>query len=248
MRLRQLVKRIGKSTAARRAIAWIAASYIRLVYYTSRWDVEGLEQIQPLHAAKRSYVGAYWHGRMMLMPHFWLRRAPERGLPMRVLISGHRDGMLISRAITYFGFETITGSKTRGGHGALRGLMRSLDEGIHVSVTPDGPRGPRMRLQPGVITLAVLSGAPLLPITFSAARCRVLGTWDRFLVALPFNRGIILIGEPFTVPKDADEFAREAARLEFERRMNALVFEADRRMGRTPVEPAPAAALARAER
>lgn len=248
MRLRRLVKRIGKSSASRRSIAWLAANYIRLVYYTSRWQVEGFDHVVPLHAAKRAYVGAYWHSRMMLMPHAWLRRAPDRPLPMRVLISGHRDGQLISRAIAHFKFETITGSKTRGGMGALLALIRSLEAGIHCSVTPDGPRGPRMRVQPGIITLAALSGAPLLPITFAASRCIVLNTWDRFVVALPFTRGLILVGEPFYVAREADEFAREAARLEFERRMNALTAEADRRVGRDPIEPAPAVEPSRATR
>ena len=248
MRLRRLAKRISKRKSARRTIAWLAANYIRLVYYTSRWHIEGIEHIEPLHAAKRVYVGAYWHSRMMVMPHIWLRRAPGRPLPMRVLISGHRDGQLISRAIAHFKFETITGSTTRGGHGALLALIRSIEEGVHCSVTPDGPRGPRMRLQPGIITLAALSGAPLIPATFAASRCIILNTWDRFVLALPFTRGVVLIGEPFYVARDSDEFAREAARLEFERRMNALTAEADRRVGREPIEPAPAAEPSRATR
>lgn len=248
MRLRQVVKRIGKSASAQRSMAWLVANYIRLVYYTSRWHIEGIEHIEPLHAAKQAYVGAYWHSRMMVMSHIWLCRAPGRPLPMRVLISGHRDGQLISRAIAHFKLETITGSTTRGGHGALLGLIRSIEEGVHCSVTPDGPRGPRMRLQPGIITLAALSGAPLVPATFAASRCLVLNTWDRFVLALPFTRGVVLIGGPFYVARDSDKFALESARLEFERRMNALTAEADQRVGREPIEPAPATEPPRATR
>jgi hypothetical protein len=146
--------------------------------------------------------------------------------------------------MSHLGIETITGSRTRGGLGALRALIRSLKDGVHVSVTPDGPRGPRMRVQPGIISLAALSGAPLVPFTFAVSRRRVLGTWDRFVLALPFSRGLYMCGAPFYVLKDADAAALEAARLEFERRMNALVAEADRLMGHAPIEPAPAPAPA----
>jgi lysophospholipid acyltransferase (LPLAT)-like uncharacterized protein len=241
--VRGLIKRIGKSAALRALLPWLAAQYIRLVYHSSRWEVQGTQHILPLFEAKRSFILAFWHNRLLLMSHLWLCQAPAKGLPMRVLISGHRDGVLISRTMAHFGIDTITGSKTRGGLGALRSIVRSAAEGVHVSVTPDGPRGPRMRVQPGIISLAALSGAPLVPSTYAVSHRRVLGTWDRFVVALPFSRGIYMWGEPLHVARDADEFALRAARAEFERRMNALVAEADSLMGRAPIEPAPEEAL-----
>lgn len=239
MRLVSLGKRIGRSATVRNAAPWLAAQYIRGVYFTSRWRFVGGDHLAPLDAARRSYIGAFWHNRLLMMSHFWLRQAPVRGLPIRVLISGHRDGLLISRAMSYLGIETITGSKTRGGFGAVRAIVRSLQGGTHVAVTPDGPKGPRMRVQPGIISLAAISGAPLVPFTFAVSRRRVLGTWDRFVLALPFARGLYMCGEPLYVPRDADAPAQDAARLEFERRMNALTAEADRLMGHEPIEPGP---------
>ncbi len=105
-------------------------------------------------------------------------------------------------------------------------------------MTPDGPRGPRMRAGDGAVTVARLSGAPIIPATYGISRRRVLGTWDRFIFALPFGRGGLLWGDPIHVDRGADADALEAARRQVEDGLNAITAEADRLCGCTPVEPA----------
>jgi lysophospholipid acyltransferase (LPLAT)-like uncharacterized protein len=158
-----------------------------------------------------------------------------------MLISGHTDGRIIADAIAHFGLGTITGSKSKGGLAALRAMVRALTNGENIGVTPDGPRGPLMRISPGIIAAAKLTGAAIVPLTFASSRRIILGSWDRFHLALPFSRGAFLWGEPLYVPKDADQVQIEALRLVLEARMNALTAEADRRCGHVPVEPAPVA-------
>jgi len=169
----------------------------------------------------------------LMMPHCW-----DPAKPIHMLISEHRDGRLIADTVAHFGIETVTGSSSKGGAGALRAMVKHLKAGHCVGVTPDGPRGPRMRATEGIIATARLSGAPIIPATYSAAAGRNLGSWDRFLVAWPFTRGVIVWGEPLSVDKDADADAMETARRTLEERLNAITAEADRLCGRTPVEPA----------
>lgn len=174
-------------------------------------------------------VVAFWHSRLLMMGQTWF------GGPFHMLISQHRDGTLIARTIESFGYSTIAGSTTRGGAGALRAILKVLKGGGTIGITPDGPRGPRQRATMGTINAARLSGAIIVPLTYSA-RGRLLNSWDRFLLPLPFSKGVFLWGEPLEVPRDADG---EACRLELENRLNALMAEADRRTGIGPVEPAP---------
>ncbi|MBW7850556.1 MAG: lysophospholipid acyltransferase family protein [Rhodospirillales bacterium] len=230
----RLLKRIAKSAWFQGVLCRLAAQYIRLVHATGRWEVIGGDIPARYWDTGRPFIFAFWHGRLLLMAHAW-----RRGLPIHMLTSQHRDGQLIGRTMGAFGVEMVIGSTTRGGATALRGMVRLLKAGQYVGITPDGPRGPRMRATPGVVQVAKLSGAPIIPAAYSAARCRRLGSWDRFMVPLPFSRGVFVWGRPIEVAPDASEAALEALREEVENRLNALTFAADQRMGQPAVEPAP---------
>lgn len=230
------MKRLSRSAPIQAAIAWLAAQYIRLVFVTGRWSVKGMEEPSRLVAAGKPLIGCFWHGRMLMMPKIW-RFDP----PLHMLISNHRDGRLISRAVEYLGIRTITGSSSRGGAAALRVMAETLRGAGYVAVTPDGPRGPRMHAAPGIAMIAKLAGAPVFPVGWSSSRAVTLRSWDRFLLALPFGRGVFVVGEPIAVPGDADEATIESFRQLIEERLNQVTREADRLCGRQPVEPAPSA-------
>jgi lysophospholipid acyltransferase (LPLAT)-like uncharacterized protein len=115
-----------------------------------------------------------------------------------------------------------------------------LDRGESIGITPDGPRGPRMRAKAGAIKAAQLSGAPVLPVSGAVGRRRILGSWDSFCLALPFSRGVIQWGEPIQVPRQASDAEMERLRLLLEDRLNGLTAEADRHFGHTAIAPAAA--------
>jgi 3-deoxy-D-manno-octulosonic-acid transferase len=223
--LRRRVRRALQSPRLRRALCWAIHLYIRLVFATNRWTVEGGEVPHRLRAEGRSFILAFWHGRLLMIPMAWQRLAP-----MHMLISAHRDGRIIADAVAYFGVASIDGSSRRGGTAALRLMVKRLQEGDCVGITPDGPHGPAMTATPGIVNLARLGQAPILPIVFAASRCRVLKTWDRFHLALPFGRGVFLWGEPIEVAGDLDAAGVEAATRLVENRMNEMAREADRRV------------------
>lgn len=232
-----LVKALTRGAAVRGALCWLGAQYIRLVRATGAWRVEGGDAPAALWDAGEPFILAFWHGRIMMMPYCW-----PRTQPIRMLISSHPDGQIIARTVSHFGIDTVAGSTTRGGTQALRAMLGALKEGVCVGITPDGPRGPYMRASDGIVQVARLSGAKILPCTYATARRRALGTWDRFTIAWPFSRGVFVWGRPVAVARDADDAALEAARLEVERALNAITAEADALMGHAPIAPAPLAA------
>ena len=229
-----MIKRILSSGVVCITLTWIAAQYIKFVWVSGRWRIVGEEVPDGLLNDGQPFVVAFWHGRLIMMAFSW-----KRCDLVNMLISGHRDGQLVSGMMSHFGSKTVFGSSTRGGAAAFIQLARLLRSGEIVGITPDGPKGPRMRANDGVIALAKVSGAPILPLTFSASLRYVLESWDRFVLPFPFGRGVFLWGEPIYVSKNADDMEMSEKRVELEHALLALTQRADWLMNRPDVEPAP---------
>ncbi|MCG6207881.1 lysophospholipid acyltransferase family protein [Rhodopseudomonas sp. HC1] len=218
------VKRILRTDAFQWAATIPAATYMQFVLWTGRLDRAEVPVPEP-------YILAMWHGRLIMLP--MLR---GRGKPLIALISGHRDGQIISKAGAMFGIRTAVGSSSKGGMRAAREMMRLARDGHSLFVTPDGPRGPRMRINSdGILDLARLTGLPVLPVGVGMQRGKLLRSWDRLLLPGLFSKIAIRYGEPLIVDGQADR-AEIGARLAAS--LTAVQQEADRLVGREPVEPA----------
>jgi lysophospholipid acyltransferase (LPLAT)-like uncharacterized protein len=227
------IKKLSRNPAARAFVCRAGRGLIRLARATGRWETVGEEHVRPYWDGKPAIV-CFWHGRLMMLPYAW--RSTH---PFHMLSSPHPDGLLISSIVGGLGIKTVIGSSRRGGSEGLRNMVRLLKNGITVGITPDGPQGPRMRASQGAVALARLSGVPLVPVAFGSRRRRVLKSWDRFVVALPFTDGVFVWGAPIAVARDADPEALERARLKLEDSLNAVTDEADRRTGQARIDPAP---------
>jgi hypothetical protein len=195
---------------------------LRLLALTIRKEFFHEEYPQEFWSRGRWIIISFWHQRLLMMP--FLRHTGRVGM----MISQHRDGEFIARAVRQFGIESVRGSTTRGGLSALRGMIRVFRSGANLAITPDGPQGPKHVVQIGVIELARQTGAPILPVTYSASRKKVFGSWDHFIVPLPFCRVAYLWGEPLLVPGDADKEGMEECRRLLQERMRKITEEADR--------------------
>jgi lysophospholipid acyltransferase (LPLAT)-like uncharacterized protein len=199
------MKRLLRHPAAQKLLAQLLGTYLAFALHTTRWRIEGFEHVLP-HAAGAPAVVAFWHEHLPMMPMLWLlaRRSPEGRLSRaraHVLVSRHRDGRFIGTVVSRFALDVVLGSSSRGGTTSVRNLLTLLADGDHVAITPDGPRGPRRTAAPGVAQLAALSGAPVLPCAARTTRCRVLPTWDRMVVPLPFGRGVVVCRPAIAVPR-----------------------------------------------
>ncbi len=229
----KLGKRISRNKTVQGCLCLLVAAYIRFVYLTSRWTVVGGDIPKRFWEDDKMFLLAFWHGRLLMMSRSW-----DLSKQIHMLISMHRDGRLISETVSHFGIKTIAGSTSKGGAAALRAMVRTVKAGEYIGITPDGPRGPRMRAQEGIVTIARLAKVPVIPVSFASNRSKVLGSWDRFVVALPFGRGAFVWGEPIEVPHTADKEILEETRQKIEDGLNATCAEADRLCGLIPVEPA----------
>ena len=227
-------KRVLKDERFRAALCWVAAQYIRLVHVTGRWRVLNEDSPNGVHAEGQSFVLAFWHGRLLMMAYAWRHR--DR---VKILTSGHRDGRMVGMTMAHFGVDSVVGSTGKKGAAATVALVRELRRGTVIGLTPDGPRGPRMRAGTGFVALAKIARVPIIPLTMSCSRAIVLSSWDRFMVPLPFARGVFIWGEPIQVPPDADAATLDAMRLRLEQEIIALQDRGDAMMGRRPIQPDP---------
>jgi lysophospholipid acyltransferase (LPLAT)-like uncharacterized protein len=207
----------------------LAAAAVRALGATLRLTESGLAAVEPLWAARRPLIYAVWHGRILMVPWLNARLSRTHGARRaRVLASRSRDGELVARWVARFGLPVVRGSSSRGGTQALRALAGAVRAGEDVAVVPDGPRGPRERLQGGLVLLAATTGAPVVPLGFAARPARRLASWDRFLIPCPFARAAVVFGKAVSVARDAD---RETARAGLEAALREATETADRLVG-----------------
>jgi len=189
---------------------------LRAIASTWRFRIRGGEHLASLRAAGTPFIFSLWHGQ--LLPLIW----HHRGQHVAILVSEHRDGELIARIARSIGYRLIRGSTTRGGGRALLALVRTLETGTEVAVTPDGPRGPAFEFAPGALVAAHRTGAPLLPIAAHADRAWRLSSWDGFIIPKPFARVTVAYGAPVRVDAESPRGAA-AQSPEFEELMGDTV-------------------------
>jgi lysophospholipid acyltransferase (LPLAT)-like uncharacterized protein len=203
-----------------------AARVVRTLAATLRLRVVGSEHVTPLWRAGQPVIYAVWHGRILMCPWVNERLRESHGArAVTALVSRSRDGELIARYVERFAMRVVRGSSTRGGAMALRALAATLRQHGDVVIIPDGPRGPRRQVAPGVVALAARSGAPIIPFAISARPAITTSTWDAFQIPLPFARLAVAFGPVVTVSADAD---REAARADIAAALDAITAASDR--------------------
>lgn len=167
--------------------------FVAMLARTWRIGLAGEEHLESARKRGRGIVFALWHWQMV--PLIWWHR--NEGMTM--VVSAHRDGQYLSAAASKWGYLIIEGSSNRGGVGALKGAIDTLNGGGEVAITPDGPRGPTEVAKGGAVEAARRSGALIVPVASRARREIRLRSWDRFSIPLPFTRITVAYDEPFSV-------------------------------------------------
>lgn len=228
----KLIRPIVQSDALRVVMCWLGSMYVRIVFATSRFQVVNGHIPAAYWDAGKPFIMCMWHGRMLMLPFAW-----SKTKKLYMLRSAHRDGQIVSRMVGHFGIGTVAGSSSSGGTRALREMLARLKGGEWIGITPDGPRGPRMRATDGVLALARLSGVPVIPLAMNSSPRKVVRSWDRFIVSLPFTRGVFMWGEPIDVPSGANKEELNAIRLQIEQTLNQLCHETDDMFDQERIEP-----------
>jgi lysophospholipid acyltransferase (LPLAT)-like uncharacterized protein len=200
---------------AQHLIGWTVFVVERLVSASlrCRWkDNSGLANA----SRGKPVIFCLWHNRLAIS--MMVHRRHSRKLA--ALVSASKDGALLAAVLGKFGVVQVRGSSSRRGPQALLELATRGEMGYDLAVTPDGPKGPRYIVQAGVISLAQITGFPIIAVTCNTHRKVCLGSWDRFQIPLPFSRCELILNEPIFVPREACEVKREELRRELEDRLN----------------------------
>ena len=197
------------SSAKMRWIVRLGALLVRALATTWRIRVVGDEGLRGEREAGRAVIITLWHGQMLPLLY------QHRGEGVAILISEHRDGEIIARIATALGHRTVRGSTTRGAGRALLSMVRQVEAGQDIAVTPDGPRGPAKSFAPGALIVAQRTGAAIIPATVVARSAWRLKSWDRFMIPRPFTRIVISYGDAARVNVgDARAASSEAPRFQ----------------------------------
>jgi lysophospholipid acyltransferase (LPLAT)-like uncharacterized protein len=207
-----------------KAFGIAAAGLVRLWGGTMRYRYRPLgPDVNPVRLRRDGrYIFAFWHENL-LAPAFLYGRGP-----VTVLISEHADGRLVAEACRRLGLRTVAGSSTRGGVRAVRELLRQGRIG-HLAVAPDGPRGPRRKVQPGLIYLAAKTGLPIVPGGFGYGGAWRMRSWDRFALPHPWSTLTCVTTAPIHVPADLRKGGLEAYRLRVEEALGEATAAAEQR-------------------
>lgn len=198
---------------------------IDLICSTMPIHVVDFEKVRA-EVESRRFILAFWHSRILMIIYQY------QGWGAATLVSSSDDGEIIAQILQRQGHRTIRGSTSRNAVRALASLIRVVkEEGRPGGVVPDGPRGPRFKVQPGVITLAKKTGYPVVPVTYSAKRLKIFASWDRFLLPYPFTESCVMYGTPVSVPGNTDEEAQEVYRVRLEEELNRITRAVDRYYG-----------------
>jgi lysophospholipid acyltransferase (LPLAT)-like uncharacterized protein len=249
-----MLKKVLRAKPVLRGAGRLMAGYLKLVQRTNRFTVEPADVEAEVYACQPAII-AMWHGQHFMAPY--IKRPGDRGA---VMISRHGDGEINAAAAEAYGIATVRGSgaqrqdqiRKRGGAQALRAGLGVLRSGLWLGMTADVPKVSRVAGR-GIVTLAQMSGRPIIPVAVVTSRRKDFKTWDRTSIGLPFGRGAIVFGRPVRVARDADAIGLETARLavqdgldEVHARAYAIVGSTDPGAGRPTVAEARARAAAMA--
>jgi hypothetical protein len=193
-------------------LAWL---YIRFMALPSRISVKGDGTLPGIYTI--------WHRQEVIMTY------AQRGRNLVGLISKSKDGEYMARILMRFGFSFVRGSTTSGGFLSLRSLIKAARSGFSLAITPDGPKGPVFKVQPGAIYLAQKAGIPVIPCASAYTKKKILRSWDKYQFPLPFGRIQVVYGAPFYVA-EADDIPGKA--IELENVLNSLTAEAEELLAR----------------
>lgn len=226
---------ITPSSLQKKNVSWKHVIGSNIIYFYSiflGWTTRiywfKTEEALQLEKDHKNFIYAVWHNQQMFLLY------PYRGQKVCSLISLSYDGEFIARVLPRFGMKAVRGSTSKGGFSALRKLINIAQAGYHPMLTPDGPRGPIYKVQPGIIFLAKKTGLPIMPIGTALSRKFTVGSWDRMRVPLPFGKTALTYGKAIYVTPDSN--IRTVAK-ELEVELNKVTDHSEKFINGKPFDP-----------
>ena len=198
-----------------RLLALTGAAILKTLFLTLRLRIEDRSGVLKENGGAPVIV-CFWHNRILGITFAFDRIYPKKRNGVTVLTSPSKDGEILAQLVGAFGMKAVRGSSSRRGSSALLELVRLIRGGRDIAITPDGPRGPRYSLGPGIILLAQSTGVRIVPAHASFSRCVRMKTWDGFIIPLPFSKVSVTLDGALTIPGEltGEEFEEKRKNLE----------------------------------
>jgi len=213
----RILKRFSKTKYGQKSIGFLFYLITKFIYFSIRLKCYDEEQKSNIFNNKSQYIFCCWHNRLFLGPHLL-----PRNRIINALQSSHSDGMITSIAFKYLEMNVILGSSKKGGMQAFRKMIKCIQNGESIAITPDGPKGPKEIVKEGIIKLAQITGVPIVPLVWTTKKFKLINSWDHFVIPFPFSKGIYTFGKPIYVDKKINEKKIEISRLEVENEIKRL--------------------------
>jgi hypothetical protein len=195
---RKFRKFLKNSSVVFNLSTWFIYVYLRLSYITTRWRVVYLNGSSAEDfLSEKKVIFALWHNRLAFSFKIF---AHQKNIS--ALASTHSDGKIITKIIRLWGFKVIEGSTNKNSIGAVKEIIRKLKNDEKIVITPDGPRGPKYKINSSMTNIASKFGAKIIPVSCEASNYFALGSWDQMIIPKPFSRVIIIVGNSIVLGSD----------------------------------------------
>ena len=221
----KIIKKIGKTLVGQKIIGFLIFLISKFVFYSIKWDCVDKKTKDLIFTNKTSYIFCCWHSRLFLGPYFL-----PKDIIINALQSSHSDGMMTAVIFKLIKFNIIFGSSMKGGAKAFIKMIKSINRGESIAITPDGPKGPKEKVKDGIIKLAQVTGAPIVPLVWSTNKSKSMTSWDNFLIPYPFSKGLYLFGKPIYINRDLSEKNFDKKKIKVEKELNNLTALVDKKL------------------
>ena len=191
-----MIKKFLQNELIQNIIGFLISLYIKVCFHTSLWYVRNNKSIESHIKKKSKIIVIFWHNRLLMAPFCWAYKNN-----FKMLISSHRDGRIISSAVSYLGIDTIEGSSNKNKITSAKQIINELNQKNIIGITPDGPRGPNQKIKEGLISMQKKTNSVIFPLCYSAKFYKQLSSWDKFMFVYPFNKFVAIWGNPIIYDK-----------------------------------------------
>ena len=213
----RIIKRFSKTNIGQKLIGFLFYSITSLISRSIKWEYLVENEKSNIFNSDKKYIFCCWHNRLFLGPHLL-----PRNRIINALQSSHSDGMVTSVAFKYLGMNVILGSSKKGGMQAFRKMVKCIQSGESIAITPDEPKGPKEKVKEGIIKLAQITDTSIIPLVWATKKFKLINSWDSFVLPYPFSKGVYSFGKPIKVKKKVNEEELEFVRQNLENEIKRL--------------------------
>ena len=213
----RIIKSFSKTNIGQKLIGFLFYSITSFISRSIKWEYLVENEKSNIFSSNEKYIFCCWHNRLFLGPHLL-----PRNRIINALQSSHSDGMITSIAFKYLGMNVILGSSKKGGMQAFRKMVKCIQLGESVAITPDGPKGPKEKVKEGIVKLAQITDTSIIPLVWATKKFKLINSWDNFVIPYPFSKGVYSFGKPINVRKKINKKELEFIRQNLENEIKRL--------------------------